>query len=109
MRHPGNRQTFSGFNRGQGCTKRRILNRLCFEIRKRPSFNGFSSPSGLNKSIRAGQKKKSARYAQRKAKPAKKPKLLQPDISESVITPNSRIRIMVVKVTGHPLCLSSVS
>ncbi|MEA3385734.1 MAG: hypothetical protein U9Q89_04695 [Thermodesulfobacteriota bacterium] len=24
-----------GFNRGQGCTKRRILNGLCFEIRKR--------------------------------------------------------------------------
>ncbi|MEA3386366.1 MAG: hypothetical protein U9Q89_07980, partial [Thermodesulfobacteriota bacterium] len=24
-----------GFNRGQGCTKRRILNGLCFETRKR--------------------------------------------------------------------------
>ncbi|MEA3385836.1 MAG: hypothetical protein U9Q89_05220 [Thermodesulfobacteriota bacterium] len=24
-----------GFNRGQGCTKRRILNKLCFETRKR--------------------------------------------------------------------------
>ncbi|MEA3384866.1 MAG: hypothetical protein U9Q89_00180 [Thermodesulfobacteriota bacterium] len=24
-----------GFNRGQGCTKRRILNGLCFEIQKR--------------------------------------------------------------------------
>ncbi|MEA3385623.1 MAG: hypothetical protein U9Q89_04135 [Thermodesulfobacteriota bacterium] len=38
-----------GFNRGQGCTKRRILNGLCFETRKRllavrGGVNDYSKP-----------------------------------------------------------------
>ena len=62
----------------------------------------FSAPNGLNRSIIAGARKKSARSAQIMAKPAINPKSPMLLMSERAKIENPAASVMVVKAIGRP-------